>query len=170
MRKVKPKNTPSPCAELLIRKPLSTEGLAVHRLVASSPPLDTNSVYCNLLQCTHFQETCRIALAGETVAAFVSGYRKPDDPKTLFIWQVVTAEAFRGQGLGTTLIESILDEEPGFTALETTITPDNRASWRLFESLSTRRKGSLSSSPFFICETHFGGEHDTENLVRICFS
>lgn len=149
--------------------PIATDGMAVHRLVAESPPLDTNSVYCNLLQCSHFRETCRIALAGEQVVAFVSGYRKPDDPQTLFIWQVVTAHNYRGQGLGRLLIETILAEETGFTALETTITADNQASWRLFESLSTKHAGSLQSIPFFTRQEHFHHQHDTEHLVRIQF-
>ena len=107
--------------------------------------------------------------ARERVAAFVSGYRKPDYPQTLFIWQVVTAHHYRGKGLGRLLIETILAEEAGFTALETTITADNQASWRLFESLSNKHAGALQSVPFFTRQEHFNHQHDTEHLVRIQF-
>ena len=37
------------------------DGLAVNRLIASCPPLDTNSTYCNFLQCLHFAETSVLA-------------------------------------------------------------------------------------------------------------
>jgi L-2,4-diaminobutyric acid acetyltransferase len=152
-----------------IRIPDPAEGLSIHRLVSDSPPLDPNSVYCNLLQCTHFATTCRVAVSGDQIVAFVTGYRKPADPDVLFIWQVCASEAVRGQGIAQRLIESILDEEAGLTALETTITESNRSSWRLFEAVSNQRQGTMESSPFFLKDRHFGGLHDTEFLVRIDF-
>ena len=44
--------------EPTFRMPNAADGPAVSQLIASSPPLDTNSAYCNLLQCTDFAETC----------------------------------------------------------------------------------------------------------------
>jgi L-2,4-diaminobutyric acid acetyltransferase len=108
-------------------------------------------------------------VSGDQIVAFVTGYRKPADPDVLFIWQVCASEAVRGQGIAQRLIESILDEEAGLTALETTITESNRSSWRLFEAVSNQRQGTMESSPFFLKDRHFGGLHDTEFLVRIDF-
>ena len=36
----------------MLRPPTAEDASRVARLIASSPPLDVNSVYCNLLQCT----------------------------------------------------------------------------------------------------------------------
>ena len=35
--------------------------MAIWELISACPPLDTNSAYANLLQCTHFADTCVIA-------------------------------------------------------------------------------------------------------------
>src|SRR3546814_7090005 len=43
------------------RNPVAEDAQAIHDLIAACPPLDTNSLYCNLLQCTHFAETCVLA-------------------------------------------------------------------------------------------------------------
>src|SRR5690554_7602315 len=44
-----------------LRKPTVTDGSAVHALIARCAPLDTNSMYCNLLQCFHFAGTAVVA-------------------------------------------------------------------------------------------------------------
>ena len=46
---------------LTITAPDATDGVAVHDLVQRCPPLDSNSLYCNLLQCTHFAATSALA-------------------------------------------------------------------------------------------------------------
>src|SRR3546814_14681168 len=38
------------------RNPVAEDAQAIHDLIAACPPLDTNSLYCNLLQCTQFAE------------------------------------------------------------------------------------------------------------------
>ena len=40
-----------------LRTPVKDDGFRLHQLVAECPPLDPNSIYCNLLQCSHFAET-----------------------------------------------------------------------------------------------------------------
>ena len=51
--------------------------------------------------------------------------------------------------------------------IETTITPDNEASWALFRSLARDLDTELNSEVFFERNTHFGGEHDDEHLLVI---
>ncbi len=155
--------------EILLRAPRSEEGYAVHQLVAACPPLDPNSVYCNLLQCTHFAETSVAALRGDRLVGFISGYRLPERPEVLFIWQVAVGEEARGCGLASRMLQHILQRPAsrGVTHLETTITPANQASWALFRGLARTLNAPLSDSVLFERETHFGGEHDSETLVRI---
>lgn len=137
--------------------------------MASCPPLDVNSAYCNLLQCTHFAENCIIAETAAHVAGWVSGYRPPSEPESFFVWQVAVAPAARGQGLAGRMIEALLDRpsSAGVTSLITTVTNDNHASWALFEGLANRWEAKLTRSALFHQETHFAGAHATEWLARI---
>lgn len=152
-----------------LRKPTPEDGFALNRLVAVSPPLDTNSVYCNLLQCTHFADTAVAADVDGKLVGFISGYIPPDKPDTLFVWQVVIAETMRGQGLAKQMMQELLLRLASRPVrfIETTITPDNAASWGLFRSLARDLNAELISKVFFAREQHFGGQHDDEHLLQI---
>ncbi len=154
---------------LLLRPPNARDGLKVHELVGRCAPLDTNSSYCNLLQCTHFSATCVVAeFEGEPVG-FISAYRLPDDASRLFVWQVAVDEKARGLGLASAMIMHLLQGEScdGVRHLETTITEDNRGSWALFERVAAALSAPLEAAVFFDSETHFNGTHDSELLVKI---
>lgn len=155
--------------DITLRPAVSEDGLAVHQLVASSPPLDTNSLYCNLLQASHFGDTAVAAEMEGELVGFVSGYVKPDTPDTYFLWQVVVGEAARGQGLAKRMVQSLLERSTlqGVRFLETTITPDNEPSQRLFKSLARDWQAELEVSVLFDKDTHFDGQHDSEELYRI---
>jgi L-2,4-diaminobutyric acid acetyltransferase len=155
--------------EIALRSPRAEDGAAVYQLIANCPPLDTNSMYCNLLQCAHFSATSVAAEADGEIVGFISGYIQPDKPDTLFIWQVAVGEKARGQGLAGRMLKEILArpacEEVRF--IETTITPDNQASWALFESLTKKLNTELNRSVMFDRQQHFAGQHETEMLARI---
>lgn len=152
-----------------MRSPTAADGERVWKLVKACPPLDENSLYCNLLQCVHFAGTCMLAeMEGEAVG-WVSGYRPPERPEALFIWQVAVHEKARGRGLAARMIEALLqrDAVKGVTRIETTITPDNKSSWALFAKLADRLGAEMSSAVLFDREKHFGGRHESEHLVTI---
>ncbi len=153
----------------LYRKPRDRDGAAVHRLIARCRPLDENSRYCNLLQCTHFADTSAAAELDGELMGFVSGYRVPERPDTLFIWQVAVDDRARGKGLARGLLRDILSR-PGardLGHLETTITRDNEASWALFRSLARSLGAPLQTRTLFERDAHFAGQHEDEVLVRI---
>lgn len=152
-----------------LRPPTSRDGDAVNRLIAKCPPLDTNSVYCNLLQCTHFSDTSVGAFQNGELIGFISGYRIPDRPKTLFVWQVAVSDKGRGKGLAGHMLEHILDrpECEDIRYLETTITRANEASWALFKGLTRKLGLELSKAVMFDQHQHFRGKHSSEYLVRI---
>lgn len=150
-----------PCADL---------GHALFELVKHCPPLDTNSAYCNLLQCTHFSGTSVAALQNGDLVGFVSGYLIPErQQKTLFVWQIAVASSARGQGLASKMLGHLLKRPQceGVAFIETTITEGNRASWALFERLAHVRRAELQRSVMFDKQQHFKGAHATEMLVRI---
>src|SRR3546814_19577131 len=92
------------------------------------PILDTNSLYCNLLQCTHFAETCVLAERDGEISGWISGYRLVHDPEAMFVWQVAVHERARGRGLGVALLNGLFQFPPVFAAvpLGPTVTPSNR--------------------------------------------
>lgn len=152
-----------------LRTPTLSDGMEVFRLVERCPPLDANSSYCNFLQCGHFAQTSVAAEMNGELVGFISGYKKPEQPDTLFVWQVAVDERARGQGLASKMLLHILQRPncQSVNHLETTITEDNKGSWALFERLAKTLTADLNSSIFLDKQKHFDGLHDSEALVRI---
>lgn len=151
------------------RMPKPEDGPAVHRLIANCPPLDTNSLYCNLLQCSHFAETSALAERDDKIVGFVSGYLKPNDRQRLFIWQVAVSAEVRGLGLARALILDII-ARPVCSAvswIETTVTEGNDASWAMFGSLARSLSAPQERHLLFDGDIHLGGQHPSEHLLSI---
>jgi L-2,4-diaminobutyric acid acetyltransferase len=155
--------------QITLRKPAAEDGSAVWQLVSDCKPLDENSMYCNLLQCDHFADTCVLAEMNGEVVGWVSGHIPPSDPTTIFVWQVAVSPRARGTGLGLRMLEALVKrpECAEVTGLQTTITQDNQASWALFRKFARRMGAPLGSAPHFCEDAHFDGAHDTEYLVTI---
>ncbi len=151
------------------RRPTAEDGYVLNRLVAASPPLDPNSVYCNLLQCTHFRDTSLVAEQAGRLVGFVSGYVLPAQPDTLFIWQIVLDESVRGQGLARRMLHALLSRlsSQPVRFIETTITPGNESSWGLFRRFAEDLACDLNTRLLFERDRHFGGEHPDEELLRL---
>ena len=151
------------------RRPTSTDGASVWNLIGDLDALDDNSMYCNLLQCSHFAETGVAAEIDGDLVGFISGYIPPQQPETVFVWQVAVHEKGRGQGLAKRMLKAIVarDACKDVTHMETTITEDNEASWALFRSFARDMGAELTYHEHFEKDTHFGGKHDSEFLLRI---
>lgn len=154
---------------LILRKPTPEDGPGITALIRGSPPLDANSAYCHLLQCTHFAETCVVAERSGVILGWVGAHRPPSSPHELFVWQIAVDPQLRGGGLARRMLETLADRESlrDATALTATITPANAASWALFTAFARTRGAQLSREPLFERDRHFGGAHDTEWLVEI---
>jgi L-2,4-diaminobutyric acid acetyltransferase len=148
---------------------VATDGAAVYHLIERCPPLDTNSRYCNLLQCTHFADTAIVAERNGEMVGFVSGYVDPRRTDTLFVWQVAVDPECRGQRLATRMLTKLLEREScrGVRYLTTSITPDNTASQRTFRALADALDANLTTTPWLSSQRHFEGCHDPEDLIRI---
>lgn len=153
-----------PDGAISLRRPRPEDGPAVTELIRNSPPLDPNSAYCNLIQCTHFADTCVIAERDGAVVGWLSAHRPPSAPEQIFVWQVAVDSRQRGSGLAQRMLTELLARPSASGALQltTTITEDNAASWALFTSLARRLGCFLRKSPFFLRDKHFAGAHDTE--------
>lgn len=141
----------------------------MHQLVHSCPPLDVNSTYAYLLLCTHFSDTSVIAERDGKILGFVSAYLKPSDPSVVFVWQVAVDSSSRGLGIGQRML-SELRARPAcrqVSYLETTISPSNEQSKRMFHSFAKHVSARCEWGPLFGGE-HFGHEqHEEEHLLRI---
>lgn len=151
-----------------LRKPTRKDGIGLHMLVRLNPPLDMNSAYCNVLQCDHFADTCIVAEKEGELVGYVTGYRKPRTPHVYFLWQVGVSPAGRGHGLATRMIQAILSREfcRGVTELQTTVTPSNVASRRLFARLAEREGAEMNEEPDHFSASMLGGK-ESESLFRI---
>src|SRR5262249_29786916 len=120
-----------------LREPRTTDAPRVLALVWACPPLDVNSLYCYLILCTHFHETCVLAERDGEVLGFISGYREPSRADVLFCWQVAVAAEMRRSGLASVMLKSILSSPAcrGVRAVGGTGTRPNHASMRPFPRL-----------------------------------
>jgi L-2,4-diaminobutyric acid acetyltransferase len=155
--------------EMEIGAPRVRHGADIRRLVADCGPLDLNSTYAYLLLCRHFPDTCvRAGQAGRTVG-FVSAYRPPGRDDVIFVWQVAVSAALRGQGLALRMLRELLARPAvrGCRYLETTVSPSNEPSMRLFRRLARELCAPVAEQEMFE-EGDFGDErHEREKLIRI---
>src|SRR5699024_8072805 len=81
----------------------------------------------------------------------VSGFVKPSSPNRLFIWQVAVAESERGKGFASKMLHHLLKRNSceGIEYIETTISPSNIASQKLFHGLARDLKIDIKVSECF---------------------
>lgn len=152
-----------------LREPAAEDGADIWELVRACKPLDENSMYCNLIQCDHFRDTCVVAELDGEIAGWVSAYVLPYDPETLFVWQVAVSEKARGTGLGSHMLNALLHRQAcaDVTRVQTTITADNEASWALFRKFAKTRQTQLDMQAYFTQALHFRDRQSTEHMVTI---
>lgn len=95
-----------PSGELTLRPPTPGDGAALWR-IACEVGLDRNSPYKYLVFCRDFAGSSVVALDGDEPVGFVTGYRRPTEPGTLFVWQVGVAAAVRGRGVASAMLDHL---------------------------------------------------------------
>ncbi|MFJ4683564.1 diaminobutyrate acetyltransferase [Streptomyces sp. NPDC091377] len=158
-------------ADLQIDRPSVADGASLWRLAKESGNLDLNSSYAYLLWCRDFADTSVVARDEDgTPVGFVTGYLRPDRPGTLLVWQVAVDSAYRGRGLAAHLLDALtahVAADRPLTDVETTITPGNTASERLFASYAARHGARVEREVLFAAALFPDGPHDPEILYRI---
>ncbi|AEA27951.1 diaminobutyrate acetyltransferase [Pseudonocardia benzenivorans] len=159
----------SPPPVVVISAPTVDDGVECSRLAAESKVLDLNSRYAYLLWCRDFGATSVVARLGHEdnpPIGFVTGYRRPDAPSTLVVWQVAVDAEARGLGVAGRMLDALAERVPDIDHLETTITPDNEASERLFTAFAERRGAPVARTELFSAD-QLGADHEPEILHRI---
>ena len=152
--------------ELTIGHPEVSEGVACWRIAEATGVLDVNSRYAYLLWCRDFAATSVVARHRGDVIGFVTGFRRPEEPSTLVVWQVGVDAAARGRGVAAAMLDALFDRVPGVDHLEATVTPDNTASIALFNRFAERRGAPAHHGELFGAEL-LGDGHAPEILFRI---
>ncbi|MBU1168004.1 MAG: diaminobutyrate acetyltransferase [Proteobacteria bacterium] len=152
------------------RHPVTSDGKYFFDLAIQSETLDVNSCYHYLIQCRHFSKTSMVAEYEGEIVGFVTGHIPPDEPLTLFVWQVTVAKKFRGRGLALGMLNALVTslKDKRITEIKTTITKENRASIQLFKALSAIIRVPHHFNDVYFSEEQFGKSgHDAEILFRI---
>lgn len=154
--------------ELTFDQPRAEEGSAVWQLVSEIGNLDLNSRYFYLLWGRDFADASVVVRDGDRIAGFIVGYRRPQATDTLFVWQVAVSSHYRRQGLARRMLDHLWNRlRPlGVNFVESTVTPDNKASMRLFESFAEGHNAELTRDVLF-SEQMLGEGHEPEVLHRI---
>lgn len=155
-------------AHIHLRTPTVADGPALWQMAVDSATLDVNSPYAYLLWCRDFAASSVIAEVDGDPAGFVTGYRRPQQPATLMVWQVAVNTAHRGAGLAGRMLDHLTAAlvADGATHLETSITPDNAASRQLFGAFARRWNTALECSELFSAGL-FPDSHLAEEMFRI---
>lgn len=152
--------------EVLLERPRPENAKAVWELIRASHPLDLNSPYAYLLLCHHFAGTSVVAHRDGELVGFVGAYEPPTSPAVVFVWQIAVRDSERGTGLGTRLLDEVV-EGGAFRFLEATVTPSNASSWRLFRGYALKRNAHATEQPLFPSSFFPGPSHEQEVLIRI---
>lgn len=105
----------------------------------------------------------------EAIVGFISGFIHPDQPDTLFIWQVAVSESERGNGLATRMLYHLLKREgcEDVDSVEATVSPSNTASQNLFIGLAKKMLTKCVIHDYFTSGDFPREGHEDELLFKI---
>lgn len=154
--------------DYLLRPARLDDGAGIWNLVKSGGVLDLNSSYAYLMLCDRFAETTVVAAGDGEILGFVGAFCPPAQSDVVFVWQIGVSPKMRGQGLGVTLLNELVEQEAceDVSFLETTITPSNEASKRLFQKFARQQQADMNVSVGYSAK-HFPDGHEAEHLFRI---
>jgi L-2,4-diaminobutyric acid acetyltransferase len=98
--------------ETILRNAGPDDGAALWRLVRECRPLDENSAYAYMMWAREFSDTTLVAERDDELIGFVTAFRPPSRPDSIFLWQVGVGKAGRGEGLASRLLDALL-QVPG---------------------------------------------------------
>lgn|SRR5690625_11518 len=162
-----PRNPDS--SDAVFRPPTAADGNRMWEIARDSGVLDLNSPYAYVLWGAEFSASSIVVEVEGRVVGFVTGFLRPSEPDTIFVWQVGVDADQRGKGLAARLLHRLMDRteaEHGTVRLRTTISPDNEASKRTFGAVARDRGMTLSSEDYLGAEL-LGEGHEPEDLYTI---
>lgn len=158
-----------PASSVSIRTTRPEDGATLWTIVRDTGVLDVNSCYAYILFCDQFRDTTLLAELDGRPVGFTTAFRSPLRSDTVFLWQVGVNESARGHGVAGRLLDALVRLPAAREArfLETTISPSNTASRRLFESFARRHDATVEESEGYGPSLFAGSGHEAEHHFRI---
>lgn len=151
----------------VFRQPEVSDGLRMWEITRDTGVLDENSTYAYTLWAKEFAGTSVVAEVEGKVVGFVTGFIRPSEADTIFVWQVGVDADQRGKKLAARMLHDILDRlDSQVVRLRTTISPDNEASQKLFASVA-RDRGKELVREDYLQAADLGEGHEPEDLYSI---
>lgn len=153
--------------DISFETPGPEDGFAMWQLVRDGGVLDLNSSYLYILLGDHFRDTCLVARHEGKIVGMVTGYYPPSKEDVYFVWQVAVHPSMRGRGVASQILERLVQTKMKGKTLETTVTPDNIPSERMFKKLADKHNLELQIQEGYP-EAYFPpGSHEPERLLRM---
>lgn len=158
----------TPDSDAVFRVPTAADGYRMWEIARDSGVLDVNSEYAYVLWGAEFAESSIVVEVEGRVVGFVTGFLRPSEPDSIFVWQVGVDADQRGKGLAARLLHGLMDRltDRGVVRLRTTISPDNEASQRTFGAVARDRGMTLSREDYLSADL-LGEGHEPEDLYTI---
>ncbi|MET8183924.1 diaminobutyrate acetyltransferase [Streptomyces sp. NPDC005336] len=158
----------SPRKKAVFRTQRPEDGFAVWEMVRNTPGLDTNSPYSYVLWFRDFADCSLLATVDDEIVGFLTGYRRPDEPDTYFVWQTAVSPRHGIPFLGVKLFEAAADRQRdrGARYVEATVSAENKAILMVLRQYARKRSAEVTDRVLFPADWLGDGHHD-EVLHRI---
>ncbi|GGU24879.1 diaminobutyrate acetyltransferase [Streptomyces lavendofoliae] len=154
--------------QAVFRAPVPQDGPAVWKLVENTPGLDSNSIYYYTLWFRDFADGSMIATVDDEVVGFLTGYRRPDEPETYFVWQTAVNPRHGIPFLGVKLFQAAAEQQlaQGARYVEATVSVENKAILMVLKQFAKKHSAHIETRVLFPSSLFPDGHHD-EVLYRI---
>jgi L-2,4-diaminobutyric acid acetyltransferase len=128
-----------------IRNFANNDTKEIIELVSKSRPyVVPYNMYTYWILQNYYGSTCKVIQNDDRLLGYISAIPSIDK-NTLFIWQLCIDEEYRGKGLGTMLITSIISEANvlGYDNIQFSISETNIASQTLFKNFAEKSKSNI---------------------------
>ena len=102
------KASKQPGPEYEVRNPVVADASEMYSM-AKLCGLDVNSEYSYLMVCHYFSATSAVATDGDRVIGYISGFRPPESPSDLFVWQIAVSPEARGRGVAGKMLDELVE-------------------------------------------------------------
>lgn len=154
--------------QAVFRAPVPEDGPAVWTLVENTSGLDSNSLYYYTLWFRDFADGSLVATVDDQLVGFLTGYRRPDEPETYFVWQTAVNPRHGIPFLGVKLFQAAADEQVanGARYVEATVSAENKSIIMVLKQFAKKHSAPMETRVLFPSSL-FADDHHDEILYRI---
>ena len=154
--------------QVAFRAPVPADGPIVWELVENTAGLDSNSVYYYTLWFRDFADGSLVATVDDELVGFLTGYRRPDEPDTYFVWQTAVNPRHGIPFLGVKLFQAAADQQvaKGVRYVEATVSAQNKAIIMVLKQFAKKHSVPVEKRVLFPGSL-FPDSHHDEVLYRI---